>query len=85
MRPWAVKQIKNMFILDEIAHKEGINVSKEEVDSALEAIAGQYNKSKEEIEKHYEKNDLISSLRSDIRHSKILEFLIKEAKIEEGK
>jgi len=85
MRPWATKQIKNMFILDEIAHKEDINVSKEELDGTLEAIARQYNKPKEEIEKYYEKNDLISSLRSDIRHSKILEFLIKEARIEEGK
>ena len=84
LRPWALKQVKTMFILDEIASKEGIDVSQDELDEAFEAIGRQYNKSKEAVEKYYKENDLTSGLRLDLRHSKILEFLIKEANVEES-
>ena len=84
LRPLAEKQVKTMFILDEIANTEKIDVSREELEGALEAIAKQYGQSKEKIEKYYKENDLISGLRLDIKHSKILELLIKEAKVEEG-
>jgi len=82
LRPVAVKQVRVMFILDEIAHKEKIKVSREDMDAALEVIAGQYNQPKAKIEKYYKDNDLLSNLHSDIRNGKTLDLLIKEAKIE---
>ena len=81
LRPAAVKQVKTMFLLDEIAHKEDVQVSQEELDEALEGIARQYNQPRQKIDKYYEENDLISNLRADIRNGKILDLLIKEAEI----
>jgi len=82
LKPAAIKQVKVMFILDEIAHKENIKVSHEDIDEALEAIARQHNQPKGKIEKYYKDNDLISNLRADIKNGKTLDLLIKEAKIE---
>jgi trigger factor len=84
LRPVARKQVKTMFIMDEIAHKEKIDVSQAELDEALEGIAKQYSQPKQKVEKYYNENDLISNLRADLRNGKILNLLIKEAKIEEG-
>ncbi len=84
LQPRAEKQVRTFFILDEIASKEGIDASEDELSEALEAIAKQYGQSREKIEKYYKDNDLIGELRLDIKHSKILDLLIKEAKVEEG-
>ena len=83
LRPIAVKQVKTMFILDEIAHAEKIGVSEEEIGGALEGIAIQYNQTKGRIEKHYRENNLISDLRADLRNAKIMDLLVKEADIKE--
>lgn len=83
LRPVAEKQVKTMFILDEIAHKENITVSREEMDTAFEALSRQYNQPKAKVEKYYKDNDLESNLYADIKNGKLLELLIKEAKVEE--
>jgi len=85
LKPIAVRQVKTMFILDEIAHKETITVSDEEMDQAFESIAQQARQPKNKVEKHYKENKLTSSLRADIENSKVLDFLVKEATIEEEK
>ncbi|MCX5716172.1 MAG: trigger factor [Candidatus Omnitrophica bacterium] len=82
-RPLASKQVKTMFVLNEIADKEKISASDEEVDAVLEEIAGRSRQSKEKVEKYYEDNDLLHGLRTDIINKKVLDFLIKEAKVEE--
>jgi trigger factor len=84
LRPVAERQVKTMFILDEIAHKENITVSREEMDAAFEALSRQYNQPKAKLEKYYKDNDLESNLYADIKNGKLLELLIKEAKIEES-
>ncbi len=84
LRPVAEREVKTMFILDEIAHKEKITVSREELDEAFEGLGRQYNQPKAKIEKYYKENDLMSNLYADIKNGKLLELLIKEAKVEEG-
>ncbi|MEI8175741.1 MAG: trigger factor [Candidatus Omnitrophota bacterium] len=81
--PVAERQVRTMFILDEIGDREKIEASVGEVDAALEELARQYGQPLEKVREHYEKNDLISSLKTDIKHSKILEFLVAQAKVEE--
>ncbi len=83
VKPWAQKQVKAMFILDEIGSREGITVSKEELDEAIDEISRQYSQPKEKVAKYYEENDMIPGLKADILHAKIFSMLIKEAKIEE--
>lgn len=81
LKPVAERQVKTMFILDEIAHEEKITVSKEELDEAFEGLARQYNQPRAKVEKYYKENDLVSNLYADIKNGKLLELLIKEAKI----
>lgn len=64
--PHAEKQVKMMFIMDEIAKRENISVSDEEL---------------KELEKYYKDKELISNLYVEIRNGKILDLLIKEAEI----
>ncbi|MBI4335779.1 MAG: trigger factor [Candidatus Omnitrophica bacterium] len=82
--PVAEKQIKMMFILDEIAAKENITASAEDIDAAVGEIARQHNQSKAKIEKYYREKDLITNLRVQIRNAKIFDMLIKEADIKES-
>lgn len=81
LRPLAIKQVKTMFLLNEISDREKIGVSKEEIDEAFEEIARYSNQPKEKVERYYKENDLASGLEADIRNRKVLEFLIKEANI----
>ncbi|MDD5449122.1 MAG: trigger factor [Candidatus Omnitrophica bacterium] len=81
LRPVSEKQVKTMFILDEIAHKEKISVSSEELDETLEEIAKRHNQGKAKIEKYYKDNDLLSNLKMELRNGKILDLLIKQANI----
>jgi trigger factor len=77
----AVRQVKAFFILDKIAHAEKIYIKGEELDSAMEDMAKQYNKSKKEIEDYLEKNHLIDEIAVNMRNKKVMEFLLKESKI----
>lgn len=83
LKPWAVKQVKTMLILSEIAHKENIDISEEELEQSLEAIGQQHNQPKEKVEKYYRDNKLMENLISELRDRKVVEFLLKEANIEE--
>ena len=78
----AVRQVRAFFILDEIARLEHIVVEDKEVDAALAAIASSSGCTKEDARRYYEKNDLLETLREDIKQKKILDFVIRHANIE---
>jgi trigger factor len=83
LRPVAQRQVKIMFVLDEIAHKEKITVSDEEIGEAFEGLSKQYNQPRGKVENYYKENDLIPNLTADIKNAKLMDLLIKEAEIEE--
>jgi len=83
LRQEAEKRVRLYFLLDEISRKEHITVSEEEVNSTLQAIAKQYNKTFDEIKHEYEERDLIDGLAEDLRETKVIDFLLKEAVIKE--
>ena len=82
-RESAEKRVKNMFILGEIATRENIELSDDDVDRELEAIAKTTNQSLETIRKYYEENNMIVKLKESLMEAKTLSFLLDNAKIVE--
>jgi len=82
-RESAEKRVKNMFILGEIATRENIELSDDDVDRELEAIAKTTNQSLETIRKYYEENNMMVKLKESLMEAKTLSFLLDNAKIVE--
>jgi trigger factor len=81
----AESRVKLYFILDEIAAREGIDVTDEDVDGTLEVMARQSNTTPENVKKHYKDNDMLGYIKNQIKEGKIMDLLMKKVKIEEGK
>ena len=82
-RDEATRQVRLLFILDEIANQEKVEASDEEVTDAYKAIAAQYTKTEEEVRAHYEKEGLVDNLRDKIREGKTVKFLLDNSSITE--
>ena len=68
--------------MDKIAQSEKIYLKEEEIDGYIEGIAAQYKKTKDEIKSYLEKGHGMDELAVNMRNKKVMEFLLKEAKIE---
>jgi FKBP-type peptidyl-prolyl cis-trans isomerase (trigger factor) len=78
----AVRQVKAFFILDKIAQDEKIYLKEGEIEKYIEGLAAQYKKTKDEIRGYLEKGHGMDELAVNMRNKKVMEFLVKEAKIE---
>ena len=63
--------------------KEKIFVTEDEVAERINEIAASYHKWPQEIKTYYERHNLMSQLRSDLKEEKIKKFLREKAKITE--
>lgn len=81
--PLAKKQVKTMFILDEIAKLENISVSEEELEHEVKHMAQYYKKSEDEMKKEISENDLKGTIKMDIREKKTIDFIIDKASVED--
>tara|TARA_Y100000031_G_C8222065_1_gene386469 strand:- start:678 stop:1736 length:1059 start_codon:yes stop_codon:yes gene_type:complete len=77
----AIRQVKVFFILDKIAQAEKIYITKEELQKRVEEIAAQYKRPANEIRKQLEDNHMIDEIAMNIRNAKVLESLLKQAKL----
>lgn len=80
----AIRKVRLYFILDEIAKIENIDVTETEIEEALSLLSQQSNMSLEEVKKYYKDNNLIPSLRNQLKESKTIEFLLNNADIKEA-
>lgn len=78
----AVRQVKAFFTLERIAQSEKIYLKEEEINGYIEGLAAQYHKTKDEIKSYLEKGHGLDELAVNMRNKKVMEFLLKEAKIE---
>ena len=78
----AVRQVKAFFMLDKIAQDEKIYLKEEEIEEYIEGLAAQHKKTKDEIRSYLEKGHGTDELAVNMRNKKVMEFLLKEAKIE---
>ncbi len=74
-REQAVRDVKTLLILDKIADLENIQVSDEEVDKEIEAIAAQARQPKEDVRARLTQDGAVNRIRERIRNEKALEFL----------
>lgn len=81
----AARNLKIYFILDRIAEKEKIFVTEDEVEARIAAMAGGYNLTPQRMRAQIEQEGSLSELRGGLRENKVVDFLLKSAKIEEAK
>jgi len=74
----AKERVKLTFIIDEIAKKENVNVTDEEVSQIIFYEALMQGKNPEELIKHYQDNNLLPILKMNLIEEKLLNKLLEE-------
>lgn len=74
----AVREVKASLILDKIADLENLQVSDEEVETEVEAIAAQSRQPKDEVRARLTQEGAINRIRDRIRNEKALDFLYRK-------
>jgi len=82
-REAAIRNIKANFIYDNIAEKESVYVTENEIEAELKSVAQQQNMDVEAVRAHYEEKNLTQSLRTFLRNQKIRRMLSENATITE--
>jgi trigger factor len=77
-REKAIAKVKGSIILQEVALREGIGVSPEEIDEQAQLLARKYNKTTEEVKK-----SSMQKIERSIQERKTLNFLLDHAVIRE--
>ena len=77
----AEKALKNYFILERIAEENKIIVTEEEIDRRVASLAVAQRVTPADMKEHLARIDGLSSLKSDIREDKTIEFIIDKANI----
>jgi trigger factor len=75
----AVREVKASLLLDRIADKENIQVTDEEIDKEVEALAQQSGQSAESIRARLTKDGAIERIRNRIRNDKALDLLYSKS------
>jgi len=75
----AVREVKASLLLDRIADKENIQVSDEEIDKEVQALAEQSGQSADSIRSRLTKDGAIERIRNRIRNDKALDFLYSKS------
>jgi trigger factor len=79
----AERNLKIFFVLNAIAEKEKIFVTENEVESRIASMASGYNTTPQRLRAQIEKDGSMSELRSGLRETKVVDFLLSKAEIEE--
>jgi trigger factor len=82
MRKRAVKNIQNHLILTKIAEKEKLNVSEEEINEELKAIAKTHNVPLARVVESLKQEGQKEELKDNLLIRKTVDFLVKSAIIE---
>ena len=84
LKPEAEKQLRAAFLLQEIARKENIQVTREDVDARFEKMAQMYQQDVNRIKEIYKKNeDELDRLLSELLTIKVISFLKEKSEIKE--
>ncbi|MBN1493735.1 MAG: hypothetical protein JW938_06260, partial [Candidatus Omnitrophica bacterium] len=69
------RQVKVAFILDKIATLENISVTEEDVSGRFYELSRQYRQPVDTIREYYEKNELIDTLKAELRNDKTMDVI----------
>ena len=79
----AARQLKLSFVTDEIAQREDLSVSDEELDTSMEEMAKESQGEESKIKEYFKSDRVRERYRDQLRVKKILDFIVNNAKIEE--
>lgn len=82
-REEAVLRVKLSFILERIAQLENIQVEDKDLDERIIEIVRRTGRTEDEVRRYLQRQNLIPGLKAELRDKKTIEFLLKEARIEE--
>jgi len=77
-----VRHLKERFVLEEIARKEKIFVTEDDVDARIQSMAGEAGRHPHEIRSLMEEREMLGPLRRSMREDAVKEFLLSKAVIE---
>jgi trigger factor len=80
-RDTALQAVKSALVLDEIARRENLHVTAEDVDKEIERFAARAERTPDAIRAQLEKEDRILSLHNGLRREKAVELALGRAKI----
>ncbi len=79
----AERQLRVSFVTDEIAEREGIGVSDEDLEKNLDEMAGASQDEAANLREYFKQESVRERYRDQLRVKKILDFIVDGAKIEE--
>jgi len=79
--PGAERRVREYLLLDEIARREGIEVSDTEVEAEFKRAAARRGQDPAALREQMAKSDGLEALRDEIRLAKAVELLINAAKV----
>ncbi len=80
-RDRAIREAKSALLLNRIAKLENIDVTEGEIGQKFEEIARKTNRTRNQVEAYYSKNNLGESLKTQVREEKTRQFLRDKAEI----
>jgi trigger factor len=83
LRPASEARVKRMFILGEVARKEGLEVTEEDVQKGFQELAAGIGQEAGIIRRYYEANNLMDPFKEKLLEEKTLNFLLDGAKVNE--
>ena len=83
-RPLAERDVQLGLLVPEIAKAEGIEVTPEQVDERLAAIAKEQGRAATEIRKAYKDGGLLPALEGALLEDKVVAFLVSEASLSDA-
>jgi trigger factor len=83
--PRALFGVQRALILDAVAKREGIAVDDDDMELELKRIAERMKKNVMWVRAQYEKDNQMDELRYNLRERKVLDYLMREAKVVEKK
>lgn len=79
----AERQLKVRFVVDEVAGKESLGISDEELEKSLEEISRDSEEQEARIKEYFRSERVRERYREQLRVKKILDFIVDNATIEE--
>jgi trigger factor len=83
-KPASIKSIKSRLIINEIAEKEKLEATEDDVEKELGRQAELRGSTVEEVRELFEKNNSVEYLRRDLTDKKVFDLLLENAKITKG-
>jgi len=82
-KPGALRGVKRYLILEQIAEKENIEVSEEDLDKHLETMSETHNVDGARIRQILGRSGQLDRIKSDLLDEKAFDFVIEQAKVED--